>query len=306
MVCYIKSIMKKRILLNLTVCLFLLITQILVSQEKIKQEKLTLNLEHVSGNVYNLNGQGGNIGILKSDTGLLVVDSKYDRTTDEVMKKIAEVSSKPIKFLINTHYHGDHTGGNEVVGNNAIIVSHQNCKSSLLKGLKARNKESKSASSIKTFDKKKVIQFGTEKVKLLYLGPAHTSGDTVVIFEKSKVVHMGDLFFFEMPPYIDVKDGSNTENWIRIIETVCKKYPDFKIIPGHGKVTNTKNLQKFADYLKYLRKEVKAAIKAGKTREQAMNEISLTDFDHIKDNKRFLTKKNNIGWIYDEMIRKDK
>ena len=291
--------MKKKIILNVIVCFILLFPQLSISKEKI-----TLNLEHVSGNVYCINGQGGNIGVLKSEKGLFVIDSKYERTVKEVLKKIAEVSPKPIKYLVNTHYHGDHTGGNEGVGKNAIIVSHKNCKSSLIKSLKSRKVEKEDTSKMTTFDTEMDIQFGNEKIQLLNFGPAHSAGDTVVVFKTSKVVHTGDLFFNGMPPYIDVKDGSNTKNWIKIIETICKKFPDYKVIPGHGKVTDTKTYLQFAGYLKYLRKEVKAAIKAGKTREQAMKEINLDSFSHIKDHKRFLTKANNIGWIYDELTRK--
>ena len=267
-------------------------------------EKITLNLEHVSGNIYCLNGQGGNIGILKSEKGLFIVDSKYEKTADMVVKKIRSISSKPIKYLILTHYHGDHTGGIEGVGKNAILISHKNCLTSLAKSLETKEMQKEYISKIKTYDKKMDIQFGNEKIKLLYLEPAHTSGDTVLVFETSKVIHTGDLFFNGLPPYIDVKDGSNTKNWIRIIEFLCKTYPDYKIIPGHGKVTDTQTYLQFANYLKYLRKEVKAAIKAGKTREQAMKEINLDSFSHIKDHKRFLTKANNIGWIYDEMSKK--
>ncbi len=113
----------------------------------------------------------------------------------------------------------------------------------------------------------------------------------------------GDLFFHEITPYIDVRDGCDTENWIRTIETLCKKYPDYKIIPGHGKVTDAKQFLRFAGYLKYLRKEVAAAVKAGKTREQTMKSIDVKDFQWLKEHGDFFTKKNNIGWIYDEMTR---
>jgi glyoxylase-like metal-dependent hydrolase (beta-lactamase superfamily II) len=125
----------------------------------------------------------------------------------------------------------------------------------------------------------------------------------VLVFETSKVIHTGDLFFHGMPPYIDVKDGSDTGNWFHTIEALCKKYPDYKIIPGHGKVTDTENYLKFAGYLKYLRKEVAAAIKAGKTKEQAMETINLEPFQWIKDSSTFTNKKRNIGWIYEEMTR---
>ena len=148
------------------------------------------------------------------------------------------------------------------------------------------------------------LNVGDEKVRLIHLGPAHTSGDTVVVFENAKVIHAGDLFFNGMPPYIDVNDGSDTQNWILSIEKLCETYPDFQFIPGHGKVANTKEFMRFANYLKHLRKEVAAAIKAGKTREQAQESIDLSEFSYLEDYGQFLTKKENIGWVYDEMTRK--
>jgi glyoxylase-like metal-dependent hydrolase (beta-lactamase superfamily II) len=156
----------------------------------------------------------------------------------------------------------------------------------------------------KTYTKDLTFPFEDDKVKLVHFGPAHTSGDTVVIFEKAKVLVVGDLFFHGMPPYIDVNNGSDTKNWVGLIENLCKKYPDFKVIPGHGKVTDTKSYLEFARYLKYLRKQVAAAIEAGKTREQAQDSIDFSGFDSIKDRGEFLTKKENVGWVYDEMTRR--
>lgn len=139
---------------------------------------------------------------------------------------------------------------------------------------------------------------------LFYFGPCHTSGDTVVVFESAEVIHAGDLFFYGMPPYIDVKDGSDTQNWIATIQKLNNMFSDFKVIPGHGKVTNMQEFVKFADYLTYLRQEVAAAIKAGKTRDQAQESIDFTKFSHIQDQGPFPTKKENVGWVYDEMTRK--
>jgi glyoxylase-like metal-dependent hydrolase (beta-lactamase superfamily II) len=117
------------------------------------------------------------------------------------------------------------------------------------------------------------------------------------------VIHAGDLFFHGMPPYIDVNDGSDTKNWVRTIHSLAEKHPDFQVIPGHGKVTNMKEFVKFADYLNALIKEVSAAIKAGKTKEQAVESIDLSSFTYIQDQGEFLTKKKNIEWVYDEMTR---
>jgi len=292
--------MKNKRIFYFFVLLGLFLSAIVIAQQ---EEPPTITIEKVSGDVYCLYGQGGNIGILKTDEGLLVVDSQFKGIANEILKKIAALSDKPVKYLVNTHYHGDHTDGDEVIGKDAVIIMHPNCKASMMKNQKEGEAPPGFLSKVKLWEKGMVLQMGGENVKLLHFGNGHTAGDLVVVFEKAKVLHTGDLFFHGMPPYIDVKDGSDTGNWIRTIETLCQKYPDFKIIPGHGKVTDTGEYMKLAGYLKYLRKEVAAAIKAGKTKEQAMESIDLEPYQWLKEGNRFTSKKGNIGWIYEEMTR---
>lgn len=294
-----KTIFTQRIFLFFTVLLLSVMSPLLQSQQE-----TPITIEKVAGSVYCLYGEGGNIGILEGADKLLVVDSQYARNAEDVLKEIRKLSSLKIAYLINTHYHGDHTGGNPIIGEEAKIVAHENCLKSFLAGLKPEESaESKAAPQV-TYDKEMKLMIGDETVRLVHFGPAHTSGDTIVIFEQSMVIHAGDLFFHGMPPYIDVKDGSDTGNWVMTIGKLAEKYPDFKVIPGHGKATVMRAFVDFADYLRYLREKVAEAIEGGKTREQAMEMIDLSRFSHIQDRGEFLTKKNNIGWIYDEMTRK--
>ncbi len=290
--------MKKNILLLIPfLCLAFVSLQLHSQQEE------PITIENVAGAVYCLYGSGGNIGIYVGEDSLLIVDAQYARTADTVMAKIKELSPKEIQYLINTHYHGDHTSGNPIIGKDALIISQKNCKKSLLAGLKPEETPESIGAPNKTFDTEKTITLGNETVRLVHMGPGHTSGDTIVIFDQAKVIHAGDLFFHGMPPYIDVKDGSDTKNWVRTIQLLAEKHPDFQVIPGHGKVTDMKEFVKFADYLNALRKEVSAAIKAGKTKEQAVESIDLSRFTYIQDQGEFLTKKKNIEWVYDEMTR---
>ena len=268
------------------------------------QEEAPITIENVAGAAYCLYGSGGNIGIYVGEDSLLIVDAQYARSADAVMAKIKELSPKKIQYLINTHYHGDHTSGNPIIGKDAEVISQKNCKKSLLAGLKPEDTPESIGAPTQTFDTEETITLGNETVRLVHMGPAHTSGDSIVIFDKAKVIHAGDLFFHGMPPYIDVNDGSDTKNWVRTIHKLAEKHPDFKVIPGHGKVTDMKEYVKFADYLTALRNEVSAAIKAGKTKEQAVESIDLSSFDYIQDQGEFLKKKNNIEWVYDEMTRK--
>jgi len=267
------------------------------------QEPPPISIEKVADNVYCLYGQGGNIGILEGEDALLVVDSQYARNAPDVLKAIKELSPKPIKYLINTHYHGDHTGGNPIVGKGAEIISHAACKASFLKGLKPEQSPETMGAPGTTFDTEMKLEVGNETISLIHTGASHTAGDTIVVFEQAKVIHTGDLLFFEIPPYIDVADGADTHNWFRTIDAMAKKYPDYKVIPGHGKVTDMEGWLAFSDYLKMLREKVGAAIQAGQSREETMESVDLSQFDQIQDMGEFLTKKNNVGWVYDEMSK---
>ena len=268
------------------------------------QQKVDFKLVKVAKNVYCLYGAGGNIGILKGEKNLLIVDAQYARSAKEAMAKINSLGGLPVKYLINTHYHGDHTSGNAIIGKGAQIIAHKNCKASFLKGLKPEQNPAEMGAPQTTYDGKMELKLDNNSILLFYFGHAHTSGDTVVVFPKARVVHTGDLFFQGMPPYIDVRDGANTKNWIATINNLAKKYPDYKVIPGHGQVTDMKSYLKFAEYLTYLRQQVAAAIKAGKTRQQTIDSIDMTPFKHLKDKGKFITKKNNIGWVYDELTGK--
>jgi len=268
------------------------------------RSEIQIHVKKVADNIYCFNGFGGNMVILKGQKGLLVVDAKFAQSGPVVMKKIEEISPLPIQFLINTHYHSDHTSGNPIVGKGAWIVSQQNCQKSLIRRLKPDESAELMGIPHITYLKKLSLLFETEPVLLEWFGSAHTSGDTVVIFERSKVIHTGDLFFNGSAAYIDVKDGSKTQNWIYIIKKLALKYSDFIVIPGHGPISNMREWLEFAEYLQFLRNEVLAAIKAGKSREQAMETISLEKYKHLKDKGNFITKKNNIGWVYDELTRK--
>ena len=268
------------------------------------QEQEPMDISHLAGQVYLLQGPGGNVAVLKDSSGLVVIDSKYSQTAPAFMDALEQFSPRSVRYLINTHYHGDHTGGNAVIGGSATIISHENCRAGML----SRAKPEESAESLGlpaiTFSKAMTLHLADETVHLRYFGPGHTSGDAVVVFEHGKIVHMGDLFFHQMPPYIDVQNGSDTKNWVATIRQITEEYGGYTIIPGHGPVTDTVQLGKFADYLQYLRDEVEKAVAQGKTRQETIDSIDLTSYALLRDVGEFLTRKNNVGWIYDEMTKK--
>lgn len=303
---YYQVTMRKHTLKQRIFFIALILPFFATPSDSLSQQKTAITVEKVSGEIYCLYVGSVNVTVLKGKDGLLVVDASYPQTADQLKEEIAKLSPEKIQYLLITHYHGDHTGGNSIIGKDAQIISHKSCKETVVANLKPEETEKGIGAPQKTFETDLTIPFEDEKVKMVHFGPAHTSGDSVVIFENAKVLVMGDLFFHGMPPYIDVNNGSDTKNWVALIETICEKYPDFKVIPGHGKVTDTEAYLQFARYLKYLRTEVAAAIKAGKTREQIQESVDFSGFGMIEDQGEFLTKKENVGWIYDEMTRKQK
>ncbi len=245
----------------------------------------------------------GNVTAFFADNGVLVVDSGDPKTAPQISEKIASLTGKPLRYLVDTHYHDDHTGGNVAVARGGTIIASQPCRQTMRKNLKPEQKPEDAGIPQQTFGSEQGVRVGQQLVRLVYFGPAHTSGDTIVVFESEGGIAAGDLFFNGLPPYIDVADGADTENWARIIRAVAVRYPKFKVVPGHGPVGDMKGWLRFADYLSALRSKVAAAIEAGQSREQAVASVKLDEFPEVKDVGEFLTKAQNVGWVYDELKR---
>jgi len=265
------------------------------------QEPAPLKVETVTPRLHCIVTMG-NVTVFEGQDALLVVDSGQPDAAVQLAAKVREISSKPVRTLVNTHYHFDHMGGNAVVGRGATIVAHEACRQAALKALKPGQKPEEVGVPQETYKDALELRVGQDVVKLLYLGPGHTSGDTVVVFESEKALVVGDLFFSGLPPYIDVKDGADTANWAALIAELAARYPDFKVIPGHGSVSDMKGWQRFAQYLTALRAKVVAAIQAGQSREAAQASVRLDEFPEVQDTS-FLKKSDNVGWVYDELTR---
>jgi cyclase len=286
--------MKIRILQAILISVAMLVVGFAAAEE--------LSVERLTDRVHVIQGAVGNITVLTGEDGMLIVDSGVADKSNQVAAKLAEISSKPMRYLVNTHYHFDHVGGNAVVGRGATIIAHALSKKTMEDNLKPGETPDGVGMPQETYDNEKTLQLGEQTVKLLHLGPAHTSGDTIVVLENEKIVVAGDSFFNGMPPYIDVKNGSDTANWAVLIGKLAEKYADYRVVPGHGSVTDMAGYQAFAKYLTALREKVAAAVKAGKSREETVATVKLDEFTDIKDND-FLKKAENVGWVYDEMTR---
>src|SRR5664279_5472123 len=225
--------------------------------------KVQIKVTKVSGNIYMLEGAGGNIAASVGEDGIVIVDDQYAPLADKIaaaLKGIG-VTDKPVRFVINTHYHGDHTGGNLALATGgSTIIAQDNGRKRLETGGKAGNGGSvsmeqkpaaKGALPIITFDHDVTVHLNGEDIRALHFPAGHTDGDAVIFFPKNNVVHMGDDFVRYGFPFIDVTSGGSVQGMIAAMEKVSSQLPaDVKVIPGHGEVSNLDDVRAFVKMLK--------------------------------------------------------
>src|SRR5499427_1575294 len=240
--------------------------------------KVQIKVTKVAGSVYMLEGAGGNIGASVGEDGIVVVDDQYAPLADRIQAALKGITSLPVRFIINTHYHEDHTGGNAYFQKQAPIIAQDNVRKRLEAGGGAGNGASihmdfkpapKEALPIITFDHDVTVHLNGEDIRALYFPAGHTDGDSIIFFPKSNVVHMGDDFVTYGFPFIDVDSGGSIDGMIDGVEKVIGQVPaDVKIIPGHGPVSSVTDVRAYLDMLKATRETVAQAIKDGKTLDQ--------------------------------------
>ena len=229
-------------------------------------DNVQIKSTHVAGNVHMFEGSGGNIGVSSGPDGLLIVDDQFAPLAEKIDAALQKLeASGPLKFVLNTHWHGDHTGGNAFFGRKASIIAHANVR----KRLAGKSDTPKEALPVITQDEGLSVHFNGEEIRMIPLGPGHTDGDSVIHFTKSGVVHMGDQFFNGRFPFIDLGSGGSVEGYMKNVGDVLQKLSDdVKIIPGHGPLATKKDLKAFHDMLVETTGIVRKAIAEGKSLEQ--------------------------------------
>lgn len=238
----------------------------------------------VAGSVYILTGAGGNIGVSVGDDGIVIIDDQYAPLAPKIEAALKTISDKPLRFVLNTHYHGDHTGGNEHFGKSAPIIAHENVRARLKNGTTRFGQSTppapKGALPVVTFDQSLTVHLNGEDVRALHVPHGHTDGDAVIFFTQSNVVHMGDVLFNNLFPFIDLENGGSVKGVIAACEKVLASTPDdVKIIPGHGAVTDKAGMRKFIEVLKATSAVVAKGLAAGKTADQLKSEKVLAEWE---------------------------
>ena len=237
--------------------------------------KVEIKVTKVAGNVYMLEGSGGNIGVSVGPDGILIVDDQFAPLADKIKAALKTLGEGKLKFVLNTHYHGDHTGGNVVFGPDAPIIAQTNVRKRLSEEQKSRffNRTTppspKEALPVITFDQAVSVFFNGEEIKVIHFPHGHTDGDSVIFFTGSNVVHMGDDFFAGRFPVVDLEAGGDVEGLAKNVGEIISKLPaGVKIIPGHGPLSDVEGLKQFHGMLVETTDIVRKKMKAGKTLEQ--------------------------------------
>lgn len=260
-------------------------------------DNVEITTTKLSDHTFMLEGAGGNIGVSVGDDGVFVIDDQFAPLSEKILNAIKVLSDKPLKFLVNTHYHGDHSGGNEnMTKAGATIIAHDNVKKRLEVKQPDGSLKPKEALPIITFNDQLNITINGERIAVFHVSNAHTDGDALLYFTQSNVLHTGDTYFNGGYPYIDLNSGGSVIGYIEAVKKGLMLIDeDTKIIPGHGRVSNKEAYEDFLKMLIGLRKNIQNAIDEGKTEEDVKADTSLT--------KTYDALDYGSGFISSEKIR---
>jgi glyoxylase-like metal-dependent hydrolase (beta-lactamase superfamily II) len=289
----------KRILL---VIAFLLLANLVYAQQQ-NFDNVEIKVLPVQGNVYMLVGAGGNITLQVSDQGVLLVDTQFAQLSNKIIAAIRKISDRPIRYIINTHYHGDHTGGNENIARigttlnvgpganlqrpTATIIAHINVLNRMSAPTGEQAPTPSAAWPTDTYlTAQKELFFNDEPIEIIHVPAAHTDGDSIVFFRKSDVVSAGDVFVTTSYPYFDVQAGGTINGVIdalnRIIHIAIPKHEQeggTYIIPGHGRLCDEHDIVEYRDMVTIIRDRVQTLIKKGMTLEQVKAARPTKEYD---------------------------
>ena len=248
--------------------------------------KVQIKSTKVAGNVYMLEGAGGNIGVSVGEDGILIVDDQFAPLADKIRAALKTLGQGKLRFVLNTHWHGDHTGSNAAFGPEATIVAHNNVRKRMSTEQRSEFFKSttppspKEALPVITFDHALTVHFNGEEIRAIHFPNGHTDGDSVIFFTNSNVVHLGDDFFSGRFPFVDLDSGGSVEGLTKNIGELITKIPaDAKLIPGHGPISTIDELKTYHRMLIETTAIVRQKIEAKKTLDQIKSEGLPAEWD---------------------------
>jgi len=237
-----------------------------------KGQDIIVRTQKIGGNISMLQGRGGNVGASVGADGILIVDDDYAQVSPKLAEALKALGSEKPRFILNTHWHGDHTEGNKFFGKDSLIVAHTNVRKRLsvvstVFGEKIQPYP-ESALPVITYEQTMSIHFNGEEIRVAHFPNGHTDGDSVIFFTKSNVVHMGDHYFKDRFPFVDLENGGSVQGLTRNVAEIIKQVPaDVKIIPGHGAMASLDDLKNYHQMLVETTDVVQKGIISGKTLE---------------------------------------
>jgi cyclase len=277
----------QKILVSLLLVIYSGISVVLAENAASEFDDINIKTIKVANGLYMLMGKGGNIGVSVGKDGVFMIDDQFAPLTKKIKQAIAKISDKPVRFIINTHWHFDHTGGSENFGKEGVvIVAHDNVRERMTKDnfIKAFNKKVPASPEIAlpviTFSDEITFHLNGQKIEVVHQSNAHTDGDSIVLFKAANVIHMGDIFFNKMYPFIDSSSNGSIDGVIRTVEHVLTIANDKTvIIPGHGPLGDKKALVKYRDMLVTVKSRMQKLIKKGRSLEEIVAMKPNADID---------------------------
>jgi cyclase len=268
-------------------------------------DKVQITTTKVADGVYMLSGAGGNIGVAVGPEAVFLIDDEWAPMTPKVKAAVAALSDKPVRFVLSTHWHPDHTGGNKDLGEaGALIVAHDNVRvrmgsDQFIQALNQRFPASTArALPVVTFADTATLHLNGDDVHAIHVPPAHTDGDAVVRFDKANVLHAGDLFFNGFYPFVDLSSGGSFLGMLAGVEKMLTLVDaNTKIIPGHGPLADRAALVAYRDMLAGVRDRIAPLVRQGKTQAEVVAAHPTRELDE-KWGKGFMTPDNFVGIVY--------
>ncbi len=261
--------------------------------------------------LYMLTGRGGNLAISIGDDGIFLVDDQYAPLTEQILAAIRELDDGPIRFVINTHWHGDHTGGNENMGEvGALIVAHDNVRRRMsveqfIEAYDMRVEASPEAAlPVVTFSEDVTFHLNGDEIHAFHIQHAHTDGDAAVMFRNSNVLHMGDVYFGGIYPFVDLSSGGSVDGIIAAVRNALNMIADdTQVVPGHGTLSRKQGLADYLEMLEDIRGRIAELVAAGKTRDEVIAAKPTAAWDDAWGGG-WIDGDEFAGTLYDDLSRK--